>query len=142
VTRDDEGFIQVPQYDLFAQKAGNSAVEDIKKLVNEGAPKSDVLDKLDELLKINKFLDLFDIKVDDVPFPWRSAHRSNAKAAVHSLTLMKDNKGQSQVFLLVTHRPPLGGDQKDSVYTIETPAGIWGDQDVEEKHWKLPTVKS
>ena len=60
-------------------------------------------------------------------YDWLFAHRANAKAAVHALTIVKDSAGQEYVHLLVQKRPPFGGKA-----TIELPAGLWGDSDEKE----------
>lgn len=76
----------------------------------------------------SNFLQLYQVPPQGpVSFPWLFAHRSNAIAALHALTIVKDPQGNQFVHLLITKRPPLGGR-----LTIETPAGLWGDQSTEE----------
>lgn len=58
---------------------------------------------------------------------WAFAHRDNARAAVHGLTIIKNAEGQEKVLFLVTNRPPMGGK-----LTLETPAGLWLDKDPDQ----------
>lgn len=72
----------------------------------------------------NGHLRMMQTQPSGVPFPWLFAHRERGKGAVHALTIVENEKGEQFVHLLVTKRPPLGGK-----LAIETPAGLWGDND-------------
>lgn len=79
----------------------------------------------------NQYLRLYTTQVPGVPYPWFFAHRENAKAAVHAITIIKDAAGQEFIHLLVQKAPPLGGKP-----IVQLPAGLWGDNNPEESALK------
>lgn len=75
----------------------------------------------------NTFLRMYSTQPQGLPYPWLFAHRENCKAAVHAFTIYTAEDGQKYVHLLITKRPPFGGQ-----LSIELPAGLWGDSDSKE----------
>jgi 8-oxo-dGTP pyrophosphatase MutT (NUDIX family) len=67
------------------------------------------------------------LRAQKAQHPWLYVRRENALAAMHSLVIHR-HKGEPYLLLLHTKRPPLGGRS-----SLELPAGLWGDQDPEEK---------
>jgi 8-oxo-dGTP pyrophosphatase MutT (NUDIX family) len=78
----------------------------------------------------NPYLKLYRTQPEGFPHAWMFAHREVGKGGVHTFTIVTKPDGQQVVHLLITRRPPLGGDL--APLAIENPAGIWADENENE----------
>lgn len=82
-----------------------------------------------EVLYSTKFLDLIASKRENKP-DWVYAHRGNAKDVVIIVPLIHRKDGDYTLFL-ITKRPPVVEEYGEK-YCIEFPAGLVGDEDINE----------